>query len=215
MHLISPSLLSADQGNVAQAVTMLSESKADWIHFDVMDGLFVPNISFGFPLLQAVRKITTKTLDVHLMVVEPERYIDRFRDAGADVLTVHYEASRHLHRTIEAVKSAGMMAGVALNPHTSVELLVDILSVADMVLIMSVNPGFGGQKFIDQTFNKIERLVNLKAKYRPDLLIQVDGGVDLSNKQSLIDAGANVLVAGNAVFSAPNPLAVIAELKSR
>lgn len=213
MHYLSPSILTVNQAEVGKAVDMLNISKADWIHFDVMDGVFVPNISFGFPLLKAVKQLTTKPLDVHLMIVEPERYIRQFSEAGANILTIHYEASRHLHRSIEAIHAEGMKAGVALNPHTPVELLTDILPYTDMVLIMSVNPGFGGQKFIQQSFSKILRLKKMVADINPEVLIQVDGGVDRSNYRQLTVAGVDVLVAGNAVFGAPDPLEAIAALK--
>lgn len=214
MNIISPSILSADQCAIGQAIEMLHQSQADWIHFDVMDGVFVPNISFGFPLLKTVRALTDKPLDVHLMIVEPERYISQFRDAGADILTIHYEASRHLNRSVEAIRAAGMKAGVALNPHSPVELLIDILPVVDMVLIMSVNPGFGGQKFIPQTYSKLTRLCRLREELNPTLLVQVDGGVDLSNRTSLTAAGADVLVAGNAIFGSADPKQMIAQLKA-
>jgi ribulose-phosphate 3-epimerase len=191
---------------------MVNNSEADWFHVDVMDGVFVPNISFGFPVIKAIRKYAKKPLDVHLMIVQPERYIQQFKDAGAAILTVHYEASTHLHRTLDAIKQAGMQAGVALNPHTPVSVLEDILADIDLVCMMSVNPGFGGQSFIPQTFKKIEQLKRMNN--RPTgLKIEIDGGVDLKNASDLIKAGADVLVAGNTVFSSSNPTDTIAALK--
>ncbi len=192
---------------------MINRSQADWFHCDIMDGQFVPNLSFGFPIVEQVKKMAQKPLDVHLMIVEPDRYLDRFKEAGADILTVHYEACPHLHRTLQRIKLLGMKAGISLNPHTSVSLLDDIVAEADMVLIMSVNPGFGGQKFIENSYSKISRLREMAEKKNPNLIIQVDGGVDLSNAAKLFAAGANALVAGNAVFKANNPEEVIAGLK--
>ncbi len=203
--IISPSLLSANFANLEKDVKMLNESEAEWIHLDVMDGVFVPNISFGLPVIKSIRNLTHKKFDVHLMIVQPEKYIQEFKDAGADILTVHYEASIHLHRTLEAIKKSGMMAGVAINPHTSVSLLEDVLELADLVLIMSVNPGFGGQKFINQTYEKIMRLKEILHKKNTRTYIEIDGGVSDENSRELIKAGADVLVAGNYVFSWDNP----------
>ncbi len=213
-HLIAPSILAADFGNLQRDVEMLNASNADWIHVDVMDGKFVPNISFGFPVLNAVNKIATKPLDVHLMIVEPDRYIKNFAEGGAHNITVHYEACPNLHRTIQYIKEQGCKAGVALNPHTRVDLLRDIITDLDLVLIMSVNPGFGGQKFIENTYNKLHDIRSISAISNPNLLIEVDGGVDITNANKLINAGANLLVAGNSVFSASNPTDAIAQLKS-
>ncbi len=212
-RIIAPSLLSADFGNLNRDIEMINRSQADWFHCDIMDGQFVPNLSFGFPIVEQVKKMAQKPLDVHLMIVEPDRYLDRFKEAGADILTVHYEACPHLHRTLQRIKLLGMKAGISLNPHTSVSLLDDIVAEADVVLIMSVNPGFGGQKFIENSYSKISRLREMAEKKNPNLIIQVDGGVDLSNAAKLFAAGANALVAGNAVFKANNPEEVIAGLK--
>ncbi|MGV3545752.1 MAG: ribulose-phosphate 3-epimerase [Pedobacter sp.] len=212
-HLIAPSILSADFANLQRDVEMINESQADWFHVDVMDGVFVPNISFGFPVITAAKKHAKKPFDVHLMIVDPDRYIADFAKAGADIITVHYEACTHLHRTIQLIKSVGCKAGVALNPHTPVSLLKDVLHDIDLALVMSVNPGFGGQAFIPQTLNKVSELKQMALQVNPNLLIEVDGGVGIHNIASLIEAGADVFVAGNAVFAAPNPTQMIADLK--
>jgi len=212
-HLVSPSILASDFGNLQRDIEMLNRSEADWIHFDVMDGMFVPNISFGFPLLDVVKKHAKKPIDVHLMIEDPDRYIEQFAKGGANGITVHYEACVHLNRTINEIKKLGCRAGVALNPHTPVALLEDILEYADLVLIMSVNPGFGGQKFIPNTYKKIRALKKMSTELNPDLYIEIDGGVDQNNAQQLLEAGANVLVAGNSVFSAPDQLQAISSLK--
>ena len=212
-HLLSPSLLAADFLNLGKDVRMVNRSLADWIHCDIMDGLFVPNISFGLPVLEHIRKIAEKPLDVHLMIMDPDRYLSRFRDAGANILTVQYEACTHLHRTVTEIRGLGMKAGVAINPHTPVSLLKNILPSLDMVLIMTVNPGFGGQTFIGESYGKIRELLEMISRGGFDVLIQVDGGVDTTNARSLVDAGVNVLVAGNAVFSSPDPEATIRNLK--
>ncbi|HEX3385669.1 MAG TPA: ribulose-phosphate 3-epimerase [Mucilaginibacter sp.] len=212
-HLVAPSILASDFGNLQRDIEMLNMSEADWIHFDVMDGMFVPNISFGFPILDVVKKHAKKPIDVHLMIVDPDRYIEQFAKGGASNITVHYEACTHLNRTVTEIKALGCRAGVALNPHTPVEFLEDILEYIDLVLIMSVNPGFGGQKFISNTYKKIKALKKMSAELNPNLYIEIDGGVDESNAKSLLDAGANVLVAGNSVFSAPDQMAAIRNLK--
>lgn len=213
-HLIAPSILSADFANLQRDIEMINNSEADWFHVDVMDGVFVPNISFGFPVIAAAKKYAKKPFDVHLMIVEPDRYITEFAKAGADIITVHYEACTHLHRTIQLIKSAGCKAGVALNPHTQVSLLKDVLQDIDLVLIMSVNPGFGGQQFIPQTLNKVAELRQLAQQINPNLLIEVDGGVGMQNIAALVNAGANALVAGNAVFGAADPVQMISDLKN-
>ena len=212
--LIAPSLLSADFSCLKAEIEMINHSEADWFHIDVMDGVFVPNISFGFPVIEWIRKFAEKPLDVHLMIVNPDRYIKRFSEVGANILSVHYEACPHLHRTIEAIKSEGMQAGVVLNPHTSVDLLKDIIADLDLVLIMSVNPGYGGQKFITRSYRKISELKVLIEKNQSQAIIEVDGGVDLANARQLFESGANVLVAGNTVFSSKDPQETISLLKS-
>ncbi|MBK8808918.1 MAG: ribulose-phosphate 3-epimerase [Bacteroidales bacterium] len=212
-QLVSPSILSADFLNLQKDIEMLNESQADWFHIDVMDGVFVPNITFGFPIIKQIRKIATKPLDVHLMIVNPERYLKSFMDAGADVLTVHIEACPHLHRTIQEIKDLGMKAGVAVNPHTSIVQLEEILDFADMILLMSVNPGFGGQKFITSTIEKIEKLKAMIVEKNAETIIQLDGGVDIHNAADIVAAGVDCLVAGSAVFSADNPLIAIEQLK--
>ena len=212
-HLVAPSILAADFANLQRDVEMLNQSEGDWMHVDVMDGRFVPNISFGFPVLKAVKKYSKKFLDVHLMIVEPDKYIKEFVEAGADSITVHFEACPNLNRTIQFIKELGCKASVALNPHTTVASLEDIILDLDMVLIMSVNPGFGGQKFIPNTYKKLNDIKALKRRYNTELLIEVDGGIDINNAAKLVEAGANVLVAGSSVFSSHDPLAAIAALK--
>lgn len=210
--IIAPSVLSADFGNLQRDCEMINRSEAGWFHVDIMDGVFVPNISFGFPVMSVLKKHARKTLDVHLMIVDPDRYIQRFAENGAHVLTVHYEACTHLHRTLAEIRKNGMKAGVAVNPHTPVHLLNDIAADCDLVLIMSVNPGFGGQKFIENTYRKVSETRELLLKNNSAALIEVDGGVALNNTARLVAAGADVLVAGNTVFASPNPEATIAEL---
>lgn len=211
--ILAPSILAADFANLQKEILMINESEADWIHVDVMDGVFVPNISFGMPVIKAVKKHARKPLDVHLMIVQPERYVEAFKEVGADILTVHLEASTHLHRTIQQIKAAGMKAGVAINPHTPVDGLSDILADIDLVCLMSVNPGFGGQKFIEHTYSKIARLKALIQNTGSHALIEIDGGVNKDNAGPLLQAGAHVLVAGNFVFSASDPKEVIHRLK--
>lgn len=211
-HIIAPSLLAADFTDLKGAVQLVDESPAPWLHLDVMDGVFVPNISFGLPVIKAIRPLTKKTFDVHLMIVDPDKFIGAFRDAGADVLTVHHEACPHLHRSVQAIKAAGMKAGVAINPHTPANLLEDIIADVDLVCLMSVNPGFGGQKFIERTYAKISALRELRAAHNSKALIEIDGGVGAENCKALLQAGADVLVAGNSVFGAKDPAAAIRTL---
>lgn len=212
--LISPSLLSADFAHLAKDIDMLNRSECDWLHIDIMDGVFVPNISFGFPVLKYVAELTEKPLDVHLMIVEPSKFIREVKELGTLIMNVHYEACTHLHRTVQQIKEAGMKAGVTLNPATPVCLLADIITEVDMILLMSVNPGFGGQKFIQHTTKKVAELNELIERTGSKALIEVDGGVNLSTGKELVEAGANVLVAGNSIFSAPDPAGMIRQLKS-
>jgi ribulose-phosphate 3-epimerase len=211
--IIAPSLLSSDFANLKKEIKMINKSKADWIHLDIMDGHFVPNITFGMPVIRAIKKVSQKPLDVHLMIEKPERYIADFKNAGADCLSVHWEACTHLHRTIHQIKDLDMLAGVAINPHTPVSFLEDIINDVDFVVIMSVNPGFGGQRFIQGSVKRVKELRKLIDKHKSNAMIEIDGGVDLENALTLIDAGADILVAGNTVFGATNPTEAIKQLK--
>jgi ribulose-phosphate 3-epimerase len=212
--IIAPSILAADFANLQRDIEMINNSQADWFHIDIMDGVFVPNISFGMPVLDAITKHAKKTIDVHLMIVDPDRYIKTFADLGANILSVHYEACTHLHRTLQAIKAEGMKAGVVLNPHTNVSLLEDIINDIDLVCIMSVNPGFGGQSFIENTYSKIKQLKDLISRKNANTIIEIDGGVTSKNAKQLVEAGADVLVAGNFVFKSENPTQTIADLKA-
>jgi len=212
--LIAPSVLAADFANLQRDVEMINNSAADWFHIDIMDGVFVPNISFGMPVLAAINKHAKKTIDVHLMIVDPDRYIETFKNLGADILTVHYEACTHLHRSLQAIKAAGMKAGVAVNPHTNVALLEDVINDIDLVCIMSVNPGFGGQSFIEKTYKKVQQLKEIIVRNNASTLIEIDGGVTDKNAADLVKAGADVLVAGSFVFTAQDPIATIENLKN-
>jgi len=214
VKLIAPSILSADFNHLGRDIGMINSSEADYIHFDVMDGVFVPNISFGIPVIEHVNKIAQKPLDVHLMIIDPDPFIQPFTEAGASIITVHYEVCKHLHRTIQSIKSRKIKASVCLNPHTPVDLLKDIITDVDMVLLMSVNPGFGGQKFIENTYRKVEELRNLIENRNPECLIEVDGGVNFETGKKLFQCGANVLVAGSFVFKSENPAKTISELKN-
>ena len=212
-HLVSPSLLAADFSNLARDIDMVNRSEADWLHLDIMDGVFVPNISFGFPVIEHVKRLSTKPLDVHLMIVDPDRYLERFRDAGASILTVHYEACNHLDRTVNEIRKLGMKAGVSLNPHTPVSLLENVLPYIDMVLIMTINPGYGGQSFIETSYRKIEQLKEMIHGSGNEVLIEVDGGVDRKNVKRLVKSGVDVLVAGSSVFASDDPTGTISYLK--
>lgn len=214
-HLVSPSLLAANFGNLEESINLINKSRADWLHLDIMDGVFVPNISFGFPVMKSIKKLSMLDLDVHLMIVDPDRYLERFRDEGASVLTVHYEACTHLNRTISEIRRLGMKAGVSLNPHTPVSVLKFVLPYIDLVLIMTVNPGYGGQSFIDNSYDKISELRAMIDKSGNNVLIEVDGGVDTANATRLIDAGVDVLVAGSSVFGAEDPVKAIEILKGK
>lgn len=213
MPLIAPSILSADFLNLGRDIEMINNSEADWFHLDVMDGRFVPNISYGMPIIKQMKKVATKTFDVHLMIVEPEKYFEDFAKAGADILTVHYEVSDHLHRSLTAIKALGMKAGVSINPHTPVSMVQDIINDIDLLLVMSINPGFGGQKFLPLTYKKIKEAKEMIVKTGADTLIEVDGGVTLENAPTLVEAGVDVLVAGNTVFSSSDPADTIKKLK--
>ncbi len=212
--LIAPSVLAADFANLQRDIEMINNSEADWFHIDIMDGVFVPNISFGMPVLEAISKHAKKTIDVHLMIINPDRYIKTFADLGSNILTVHYEACTHLHRTLQAIKAEGMKAGVALNPHTNVSLLEDVIKDIDMVCIMSVNPGFGGQSFIENTYKKVKQLKELITRNNASTIIEIDGGVTSKNAVQLVEVGADVLVAGSFVFKAENPTETISNLKT-
>ena len=211
--LIAPSVLAADFGNLQRDIEMINNSEADWFHIDIMDGVFVPNISYGMPVLEAINRHAKKTIDVHLMIVDPDRYIKTFAELGANILSVHYEACTHLHRTLQAIKAEGMKAGVAINPHTNIDLLEDVINDIDLVCIMSVNPGFGGQSFIENTYAKVEKLKALINRKNASTLIEIDGGVTNKNAKQLADAGADILVAGSYVFGAQDPIATITDLK--
>ena len=213
-HLIAPSVLAADFGNLQRDLEMINESDADWFHIDIMDGVFVPNISFGMPVVKEIKKHASKTLDVHLMIVNPDQYIEKFAELGADILTVHYEACTHLHRTIQAIKAAGMKAGVALNPHTNIDTLKDTIKDIDLVCLMSVNPGFGGQSFIENTYDKVKDLKSLIVLNNSDCKIEIDGGVTSKNAEKLVHCGADVLVAGSYVFKSKYPIKTISGLKN-
>ena len=214
MAIIAPSLLAADFLELGKACSMLNASEAEWFHLDVMDGVFVPNISYGLPIIEQIKKTTKKEMDVHLMIVQPEKYITAFKQAGATILTVHYEACPHLHSTLQQIKAQGMKAGVALNPHTPIEVLKELIFEIDVVCIMSVNPGFGGQKFIEHTYDKVKALKQLIVQHKASTLIEIDGGVTLENAAKLVAAGADVLVAGTTVFKAPDPIQMIASLRN-
>jgi ribulose-phosphate 3-epimerase len=212
-HLVSPSILNADFSELSQAIGMINKSEADWIHLDIMDGVFVPNITFGFTVIESIKKLAKKPLDVHLMIVEPDKFISEFKKAGADILTVHYEACRHLHRTVQTIHSLGMKAGVSLNPHSPVHLLESIIQDLDLVLIMTVNPGFGGQQFIPHSYKKVRELKALIHKTKSAALIEVDGGVDLQTAPKLLEAGVDILVAGSFIFRSTDPASAISQLK--